>query len=90
MKPTVQGKCSVGKQARASRDEQLRDLVVIEVLPDRSIGRGAQRVEGARDLLLLDETPDLLDGLGRAVAVVQTDQVDLRPLTPPCSLIILK
>ena len=58
-------------------DEQLRYLVVVEILPDRGVGRGAQGVEQERDLLLLDEAADLLDRLGRTVAVVETDQVDL-------------
>ena len=36
-----------------------------------------RRVEHKRDLFLLDEAADLLDGLGRAVAVIEADQIDL-------------
>ena len=55
----------------------MRHLVVVEILPDREVGRGAERVEEERDLLLLDEAANLLDGLGRAVAVIEADEIDL-------------
>ena len=80
----------VGQLARAGRDEQLRHLVVVEILPDREVRRGAERVEQEGDLLLLDQPAHLLDGLGRAVGVVEAIRLILRPFTPPCSLIILK
>jgi hypothetical protein len=55
----------------------LRHLVVVEILPDRSVRRRAKAVENEGDLLLLDQAADLFDGLGRAVAVVEADEVDL-------------
>ena len=61
---------------RPGGDEQLRHLVVIAILPDRRIGWSAQRLEQERDLLVLDETAHLLDGLWRAIGVIEADQVD--------------
>ena len=63
-------------------DEQLRDFVVVEILPDRDVGRCAERAEQERDLLLLDEAAHLLDGLRRAIAVVEADEVDLAAVHP--------
>jgi hypothetical protein len=67
----------VVEDGRAGGDEQLRYLVVIEILPDRSISRRAKAVEYKGDPLQLDQAAGLLDGLGRAVAVVETDEIDL-------------
>ena len=58
-------------------DEQLRHLVVVQILPDRGVRRRAEAIEHERDLLLLDQPTDLLDGLGRAIGVVEADEVDL-------------
>src|SRR6185437_4275037 len=52
------------------------------VLLDRGVGRGAEGLEHERDLVLLDELADHLDGLGRAVAVVVADEVDLAAVDP--------
>jgi len=41
-------------------------------------------------LFLLDQLAHLLHRARRTVAVVQADEVDLAPLIPPWSLIILK
>jgi hypothetical protein len=43
---------------------------------DRRVGRRAQRVVGAQHLVLLDQLADHFDGLGRAVAVVERDELD--------------
>ena len=55
-----------------------------------SVGRGAERVEQEGDLLLLDQPANLFDGLRRAVAVVEADELDLAAVDPALSLIILK
>ena len=62
----------------------------VQVALDRGIGDVAQALEDERNLILLDQPPDLLDRLRRAVAVIAADQLILRPLMPPRSLIILK
>src|ERR1700678_1565292 len=67
----------IGEHARARRHEELRDLVVVHVLPHRRATRRAEAIEQKGDLLLLDQTPRLLDSLGRAIAVVETNQIDL-------------
>jgi hypothetical protein len=49
---------------------------------DGAVGRGPQRLEDERHLVLLDELADHLHGLGWAVAVVVGDVVDLAPIDP--------
>jgi hypothetical protein len=44
---------------------------------DRRVARRAERLEQGEDLVLLDELAHHLDRLGRAVAVVQRDELDL-------------
>src|SRR5262249_15417224 len=61
----------------AGRDEQLRHLLGVHVFLDRRVGRRAERLEGEQHLVALDELSDLLDRLGRAVAVVVGDEIDL-------------
>ena len=61
----------------AGRDVELRHLLLVHVLLDRRVGGRAQRVEQAEHLVLLDELAHHLDRLGRAVAVVEGDEVDL-------------
>ena len=39
--------------------------------------RGADRGEDQRDLVAFDQPPRLLDGLGRRIAVVERNQIDL-------------
>ena len=67
----------VGEQGPAGGHEELRDLVVVEILPDRKVGRGPERLEQKRDLLVLDEPADLFDGPRRAIAVVEAEKRDL-------------
>ena len=62
---------------RAGRDEEMRHLLLVDVLVDRRVGRRAQRVEQAEHLVLLDELARHLDRLGRRVAVVERDEGDL-------------
>ena len=66
----------VAERGGAGGDEQLRYLVVVEILPDRHVRRGAERVEEESDFLVFDEAAHLLDCLRRAVAVVEADQID--------------
>src|SRR6266581_7437945 len=61
----------------ASRQEQMRDLLLVHVSVDGGVRRRAERLEQERDLILLDEPPDHLYGLWRAVLVVVGDVVDL-------------
>jgi hypothetical protein len=44
---------------------------------DGRVGRRAQRVEEEQHFFLLDQLARLLDRLGRVVAVVERDEVDL-------------
>ena len=55
----------------------MRDFLVVEILPNRDIGEPAERREDERDPFLFDETPRLFDGLRRAVAVVETEEIEL-------------
>jgi hypothetical protein len=54
----------------------LRHLIIGEIRPNGHIGRRAQAAKNKCDPLLLDETASLLDGLGRAVTVVEADEID--------------
>ena len=72
----------VAEYAGAARNKQLRHLVVIAILPDRRVASRAERLEQKRDVLLLHESPHLLDCLRRAIAVVETDEVDLASVHP--------
>ena len=61
----------------AGGDEQLRHLLRVQVLLDRRIRRGAERIEDQQDFVAFDQLAGLLDGLRRAVGVVIADEVDL-------------
>ena len=61
----------------AGGDEKLRHLLGVHVFVDRRIGRRAERIEDEQNLVALDELARLLDRLGRAIAVVIADEVDL-------------
>jgi len=53
---------------------------------DRRIGGRAERIEDEQDFVALDELARLLDGFRRAVAVIVSDELILRPLMAPSSL----
>ena len=61
----------------AGGDEELRDLLCVHVVLDRGVARRAQAVENQQHTVILDELARLLDGPGRAVAVVVGDEIDL-------------
>ena len=61
----------------AGGDEQLRHLLRVHVFVDRRIRRRAERIEDEQDFVALHELARLLDRLGRAIAVVIADEVDL-------------
>jgi hypothetical protein len=62
---------------RAGADEKMRDFLLIDVFDDGHVGGGAHGVDEKQHLLAFDQASDLLHRLGRAVGVVQTDEVDL-------------
>jgi hypothetical protein len=64
---------------RAGRDEQLRHLDLVQVVADREVRLGSERVEDGEDLVLLDEPADRLHHLSGVVGVVDDAVVD-RPL----------
>ena len=72
------------------RDKQLRCLVLVEIGPNRQIGEAAKALKGERDAVFFYEPPGQLDGLGRAIAIIKADEVELAAVAPPFSLIILK
>jgi hypothetical protein len=72
----------VAEHGCAGDDEQLRHLVVVEILPDRGVRRRAEAVENEGDPILLDQATDLFDGLGWTVAVVEADEIDLAAVDP--------
>ena len=49
---------------------------------DRRVRRCAKRAKEKRDLFRLDQPAHLLDGLWRAVGVVEADESDLAPVDP--------
>ena len=61
----------------AGGDEQLRHLLGVHVFLDRRVRRRAQRIEDEQHLVALHQLARLLDRLGRAVAVVIRDEIDL-------------
>jgi hypothetical protein len=65
----------VVKLVGAGSAEQLRHLVLVEIRPNRQIGEAAKALKDERDALLFYEPPGLLNGPGRAVAVVNADEV---------------
>ena len=62
---------------RAGRDEELRHLLLVEVLLHHRVGRRAEQLVDREDLIVLDELAHHLDRLGRLEAVVVGDEVDL-------------
>ncbi len=67
---------------RTGRQQDVRDLLGIHVFHDRGIRRRAHGADDGDDLVVLDELARLLDRLGRLVAVVERDQLDLAPVHP--------
>ena len=61
----------------AGGDEQLRHFLLVHVALDGGVLRRAERVEQEGHLVLLHETAHLLDCLGRGVAVIERDEIDL-------------
>ena len=55
-------------------------LLAVEIGPHRDVGRRADLAIHQQHLVLLDEAAGLLDRLGRAVAVVERDEIDLAPV----------
>src|SRR5712691_1070253 len=61
----------------AGAGEELRNLLQVEVLPDRAVGGSANRARGAKNIVAFDQLARLLDRLGRRVAVIVGDKGDL-------------
>jgi hypothetical protein len=55
----------------------LRHLLGVQVLLDRRIRRGAERIEDQQDFVALDQLACLFHRLRRAVGVVIRDEIDL-------------
>src|SRR6185437_9197747 len=64
----------------AGRDEQLRHLLLVHVVPDGAVGRGAERAFDQQHAVLLDQLARLLDGFRRGVGVVVGNEIDLAPV----------
>ena len=62
---------------RAGGDEELRHLLLVQVLLHHRVGRRAEQLVDREDLVVLDQLAHHLDGLGRLEAVVVGDEVDL-------------
>ncbi len=58
----------------------MRHFLIVDVFADGIVGRGAHGLEQEQDLFLLDELPNLLHRLGRAVPVVKAEKPDLAPV----------
>ena len=61
----------------AARHEHLRHLLGVHVFLDRGVARRAQRIEDQQHLVGLDQLARLFHGLGRIVAVIIGNEVDL-------------
>ena len=61
----------------AGGHEEVRHLLLVDVLVDGGIGRRAERLEQRGDLVLLDQLAHHLDGLGWRIGVVVGDEGDL-------------
>ena len=64
----------------AGGDEQLRHLVVVQVLSDRAVGGRTERLEERQHPVLFDQLTNLFEGLRRAIAVVAADEVNFTPV----------
>ena len=74
----VQGKCCGSENIAAPvATNNCGILLSFRYCRIATLRRRAEAVEHEGDLLLLDEAARLLDGLRRAVAVVEADQIDL-------------
>jgi hypothetical protein len=67
----------IAKFVRASRYEQMRHLLLVDIALNRRIGRRAQGVEQQRNLVLLDQSEYLFERLRRTIAVIERDKIDL-------------
>ena len=65
---------------RASRKEQMGNLLRIDVLMYCRVGRGAERPEQEKNFVLLDQFACLLDRLRRTKSVIEAYQFDLSPV----------
>ena len=65
---------------RAGGHEQVRDLLLVGVVPDRQVVRRPERVEQREHLVLLDQPADVGHRALRLVAVVERDELDLAPV----------
>ena len=72
----------VAEARGAGEQKHLRHLALVQIALHRGVGRGPERAENTKDLVLLDEPAGLLDRLGRAVAVVEGDEIDLTAVDP--------
>src|ERR1700733_5964709 len=52
-------------------------FLLVDVANDRRVRRSTQLRKGCGDLVFLDQATRLFDGLGRAIAIVVGDKVDL-------------
>jgi len=59
---------------------QRRDILAVEIFLHGGLRAGAERAEQREHFLLLDQTPRRLDGLRRAVGIVQRQERDLAPV----------
>src|SRR6476661_2729740 len=62
--------------AGAIRQEELWNTVLVQVALNRRIGDITQTLKDERDLILLNQAPDLLDGFRRAVTIIEADEID--------------
>src|ERR1700730_940869 len=61
----------------SGRNQKMRHLLGVDILDDRHIGRRAEEAIEQQHLVAFDQFADLLHSLGRAIAVVVGDVLDL-------------
>ncbi len=67
----------IAEAVGAGAGQQLRHLLLVEILLHRSVARRAEQLEGQQHLIALDQLAHLFDCLRRRIGVVILDQVDL-------------
>ena len=74
----------------ACGQEHVRHFLGIHVPVNSGIGRCAQCAQGQQDFILLYQTANHLHRFGRAVAIVQGDEVDLAAVNATCLVQLLE
>src|SRR6185436_4071781 len=76
--------------ARAAGREKLRNFFAVQVFVNGRVGWCPERLEDQENAVLFDELANLLHRLGRAIRVVDADEVDLSAVDSPFAVDLLE